>query len=174
MIYREQILPDVTFYMRERDDSIEGNPFKWVYKTTKDLFAEKRVLIFGLPGAFTPTCSNSQLPGFEAMYDQFVDAGIDEIWCTSVNDAFVMYQWQQHQGTENVKMLPDGNGDFARAIGALVEKTNLGFGPRSWRYAMIVNDLVVEDVFDELYFMDNCPVDPYEESTPTNVLANIF
>lgn len=169
-------LPDVMFYMRERDDSVEGeNPFKWVYKTTKDLFAGKRVLIFGLPGAYTPTCSNSQLPGYERLYDEFVNAGIDEIWCTSVNDAFVMFKWAKDLGIEKVKMLPDGNGAFAEALGYLVDKTNLGFGKRSWRYAMIADDLVVhfEDVFSEYGFMDNCPNDPYEISTPENVLRAI-
>lgn len=167
-------LPDTTFYMRERDETIEGNnPFKWVYKTTKDLFAGKRVLIFGLPGAFTPTCSNSQLPGFEQMYEQFQAKGIDEIWCTSVNDAFVMYQWAKAQGIKNVKMLPDGNGDFAYRLGMLVKKENLGFGKRSWRYAMVVNDLEIERTFVEPGKMDLCPTDPYGESAPENIIKSL-
>ena len=166
------LLQDVTFYMRERDESIEGdNPFKWVYKTTKDLFADKRVLIFGLPGAFTPTCSNSQLPGYEELYNEFVAEGIDEIYCTSVNDSFVMYQWARAQGIENVKMLPDGNGDFAESLGMLVDKRNLGFGKRSWRYALIADDLEVLDIFAEEPIMDDCPTDPYEVSSPENVLG---
>lgn len=168
------LLPDTTFYMRERDESIGGdNPFKWVYKTTKDLFAGKKVIIFGLPGAFTPTCSNSQLPNYEKLYEDFKAKGIDEIWCTSVNDAFVMYQWGLSQGLKNVKLLPDGNGDFANGLNMLVDKSNLGFGKRSWRYAMLVDDLEVKNLWEELDFMDNCPTDPYEQSAPETVLDRI-
>lgn len=170
----QYLLPDTTFYMRERDESIGGdNPFKWVYKTTKDIFAGKKVVIFGLPGAFTPTCSNSQLPNYEKMYEDFMAKGIDEIWCTSVNDAFVMYQWGKAQGLKNVKLLPDGNGDFADGLGMLVDKTNLGFGKRSWRYAMVVDDLQIKRQFLEEDFMDNCPTDPYEYSAPEYVIENI-
>lgn len=161
------LLPDVMFHTRERDETIEGdNPFKWTRKTTGELFANKRVLIFGLPGAFTPTCSNNQLPGYEEYYQKFVDAGIDEIWCTSVNDAFVMHQWAQAQGIQNVKMLPDGNGDFAEGMGMLVDKSNLGFGKRSWRYAMVVDNLEIDMLYEEDSMMDNCPTDPYGESSP--------
>lgn len=171
-MYRQ--LPDTMFYTRERDESIEGdNPFKWVYKTTKDLFSGKKVLIFGLPGAFTPTCSNSQLPGYENLYDDFIAKGIDEIWCTSVNDAFVMYQWAKAQGIKKVKMLPDGNGDFAEALGMLVNKNNLGFGQRSWRYAMIVDDLDIKHIWEEDGYMSNCPTDPYEVSAPEYVLEQL-
>jgi len=160
--------------MRERDESIEGdNPFKWVYKTTKDIFSEKKVIIFGLPGAFTPTCSNSQLPGYEELYDDFVAQGIDEIWCTSVNDAFVMYQWAKSQNIKNVKMLPDGNGEFAHGLGMLVEKGNLGFGARSWRYAMLVDNLEVKKLWAEDGRMHNCPTDPYEVSAPEYVLDKL-
>jgi len=169
-----KFLPDVMFYMRERDESIEGdNPFKWVYKTTKDIFAGKKVVIFGLPGAFTPTCSNSQLPGYEEMYDEFTAQGIDEIWCTSVNDSFVMYQWAKAQGVENVKMLPDGNGEFAEGLGMLINKRNLGFGVRSWRYALVADDMKIVNMFEEEGYMQNCPTDPYEVSSPENVLNNI-
>jgi len=169
-----KFLPDVMFYMRERDESIEGdNPFKWVYKTTKDIFAGKKVVIFGLPGAFTPTCSNSQLPGYEEMYDEFTAQGIDEIWCTSVNDSFVMYQWAKAQGVENVKMLPDGNGEFAEGLGMLINKRNLGFGVRSWRYALVADDMEIVNMFEEEGYMQNCPTDPYEVSSPENVLNNI-
>jgi len=168
------LLPDVTFYMRERDEAIGGdNPYKWVYRTTKDLFADKCVMIIGLPGAFTPTCSNSQLPGFDEMFLEFTEKGIQEIWCTSVNDAFVMHQWSEHQGTKNVKMLPDGNGDFARGLGMLVDKRNLGFGPRSWRYVMVVDNLKITDLFTENHAMDNCPADPYIETTPQKVLSQL-
>lgn len=170
----DMCVPDVTFYMRERDDTIAGpNPFKWVYKTSKDLFANKRVLIIGLPGAFTPTCSNHQLPDFDELYEDFRDQGIDEIWCTSVNDAFVMHQWSQHLDVTNIKMLPDGNGDFAEGMGMLVDKRNLGFGKRSWRYVALVDDLVVTDMWDEYGIMNNCPTDPYEYSAPDHVLKNL-
>lgn len=168
------LLPDTTFYMRERDHTIEGdNPFKWVYKTTKDLFAGKKVVIFGLPGAFTPTCSNSQLPNYEKLYEEFASKGVEEIWCTSVNDAFVMYQWGQSQGLKHIKLLPDGNGDFAEGMGMLVDKSNLGFGKRSWRYAAIVDDMRVVDMFSEEDYMDNCPTDPYKYSAPEYVLKHI-
>ena len=167
-------LPDVVFHMRERDESIGGdNPFRWVRKTTAELFAAKKTIIFGLPGAFTPTCSNEQLPNFERLYDEFMELGIDEIWCTSVNDAFAMYQWAKQLGIENVKMLPDGNGRFADGMGMLVDKSNLGFGKRSWRYAVLVNGLVIEKTWEELGYMDNCPTDPYDESRPENVLDDL-
>ena len=166
------LLPDVVFHMRERDPLLykDPNPFKWVRKTTSELFTGKKVLIFGLPGAFTPTCSNSQLPGYEELYQKFKDAGIEEIWCTSVNDAFVMYQWAKAQGIENVKMLPDGNGDFARSLGMLVDKSNLGFGKRSWRYAMIVDNLRIDSIYEEEFMDDNCPIDPYDVSSPEHML----
>ena len=169
-----EIIEDVTLYMRERDENIEGeNPFKWVVQNLSHIIGGKRVLTFGLPGAFTPTCSNSQLPGYEAMYEDFKAKGIDEIYCTSVNDAFTMYQWAQHQGIKNVKMLPDGNGDLAKALCMQVSKENLGFGYRSWRYAMVVNDMVIERMFEEEGKMYNCPHDPYEFSAPEYVLENI-
>ena len=166
-------LPDTMFYMRERDESIGGeNPFKWVYKTTKDLFAGKKVGIFGLPGAFTPTCSTKQLPRYEELFEEFVAKGVDEIWCTSVNDAFVMYQWGLSQGVKNVKLLPDGNGTFAEELGMLVDKSNLGFGKRSWRYAMIVDDLEIKQEFiEEDYPADNYATDPFEVSDADTVLG---
>lgn len=164
-------LPDNIFYLRERDESIGGeNPFKWSYKTSNDLFAGKRVLIFGLPGAFTPTCTNSQLPGYDKYFEDFCAKGIDEIWCHSVNDAFTMHQWGKMLDIKNVKMLPDGNGWFAHALGMLVNKSNLGFGMRSWRYAMIVDNLVIERTFEEPGKMDMAPTDPYSVSAPENVL----
>lgn len=170
----EMRIPDTTFYMRERDESVGGdNPFKWVTKTAKELFAGKKVLIFGLPGAFTPTCTTSQLPGYEAMYEDFMAKGIDEIWCTSVNDAFVMYQWAKSLGIEKVKMLPDGNGDFAEGMGMLVDKSNLGFGKRSWRYAMVVDDLAVTAIDSELILMDLDPGDPYEASAPETFIKKL-
>ena len=170
MIY----LPDVVFRMRFGDEEPEegGCPIggDWVYKTTHQLFADKRVIIFSLPGAFTPTCSTYQVPGFEEGYECFQAEGIDEIYCVSVNDAFVMNAWAEKLGVKNVKMLPDGNGEFSDGLGMLVDKSNLGFGARSWRYAMIVDNLLIEKMFVEEGLADNVPVDPYGESSPENVM----
>lgn len=168
------LIPDIVFHLRERDDSIEGdNPFKWVRKTTGELFAGKKVLIFGLPGAFTPTCSNSQLPNFEKLYDEFLGKGVDEVWCTSVNDAFTMYKWAQDLGIKKVNMLPDGNGEFASRMGMLVDKSNLGFGNRSWRYACLVDDLEVIRMAQEPGKMNQCPTDPYTVSSPEEFIKTL-
>lgn len=164
-------LPNVTFHTRVRDESIGGdNPFRWEDKTTADYFSGKRVVMFALPGAFTPTCSTYQLPGFENGYDDFKAQGIDEIYCLSVNDTFVMNQWAKAQGLNNVKVIPDGSGEFTRRMGMLVSKDNLGFGMRSWRYAAIVNDGVVEAWFEEPDLCDNHGEDPYGVSSPETVL----
>ncbi|WP_170760297.1 peroxiredoxin [Ruegeria lacuscaerulensis] len=167
-------LPDVTFHTRVRDEAVEGsNPFRWEDKTTADYFAGKRVILFSLPGAFTPTCSTYQLPGFENGYADFKAKGIDDIYCMSVNDSFVMNKWALDQGLENVKVIPDGSGEFTRKMGMLVDKDNLGFGMRSWRYAAIVNDGVVEAWFEEPGLMDNCPEDPYGVSSPENLKKHL-
>ena len=160
-----ETLPEVTMPFRAEGD--------WKYLNTREQFAGKRVVIFALPGAFTPTCSSFQLPGFETMYSQFQEKGIEDIYCLSVNDTFVMNSWFEAQGIENVKPLPDGNGEFTEYVGASVAKANVGFGIRSWRYAMVVNDNVVEAVFAEEGFGDNIESDPYEVSTPENVLENL-
>lgn len=160
-------LPDVTFKTRIRDTASGGdNPYRWEDKTTDDYFAGKRVILFSLSGAFTPTCSTYQLPDFERLYDDFKARGIDGIYCLSVNDAFVMNTWGRSQEIENVKLIPDGSGEFTRKMGMLVAKDNLGFGMRSWRYAAIVNDGVVEAWFEEPGYSDNCEDDPYGESSP--------
>jgi thioredoxin-dependent peroxiredoxin len=167
-------LPDVTFRTRVRDDSISGdNPFRWQDMTTEDYFTGKRVILFSLPGAFTPTCSTYQLPGFEAMAKEFEEMGIEDIYCMSVNDSFVMNSWARSQNLENVKVIPDGNGEFNAAIGMLVNKENLGFAARSWRYAMIVNDMVVEELFVEEGKIDNCETDPYDVSSPENIMRKL-
>ena len=158
-------IPEVTMPIR-----VDGD---FVLLNTKEQFAGKRVVIFALPGAFTPTCSSFQLPGFETQFSQFQEKGIDEIYCLSVNDSFVMNAWFEGQGVENVRPLPDGNGEFTQLIGASVKKTNLGFGIRSWRYAMVVNDGVIERMFAEEGYGDNIDTDPYEVSSPENVLANL-
>ena len=163
-------VPNVTFKMRVRDESIGGdNPYRWEEVNTEALFGNKKVLLFSLPGAFTPTCSTYQLPDYEKMYPQFKDLGIDEIYCLSVNDAFVMNAWAKAQGLENVKVLPDGSGEFTRKMGMLVDKDNLGFGQRSWRYAVLVNDTKIEVSWVEPNLRDNADDDPYGESSPQNV-----
>lgn len=168
-------VPNVTFAFREGDEAPVGGgcPIggKFVFKTTEDLFAGKRVVLFALPGAFTPTCSTYQLPGFEENYNEFKAHGIDEIYCLTVNDAFVANDWARHLGIKNVKVIPDGNGDFTRLMGMLVSKTDIGFGPRSWRYAAIINNGQVEKLFEEPGRRDNFVGDPYGESSPDNVMA---
>lgn len=164
-------VPDVTFKTRVRDESIGGeNPFKWYDLTTDELFANKKVVVFSLPGAFTPTCSTSHLPRYEELYNEFKALGVDEVVCVSVNDAFVMYQWGLKQGRENVFLLPDGNGEFTRKMGMLVDKSNLGFGMRSWRYSMYVENKKIKKVFMEPGFDDNCPTDPFEVSDADTML----
>jgi len=167
-------VPSVTFRTRVRDDSIEGpNPYKWVDMTSDDYFKGKKVVLFSLPGAFTPTCSTYQLPDFEKLYPEFRAKGIDEIYCISVNDAFVMNAWGKSQGVENVKLIPDGSGEFTRKMGMLVSKDNLGFGMRSWRYAAVIDDGTIIGWFEEEGFEDNCESDPYGVSSPQNILENL-
>lgn len=167
-------VPQTVFKTRVRNDEIEGpNPFEWKDLSTNDLFKGKNVVLFALPGAFTPTCSTSHLPRYEELYEEFKAAGVDAIVCLSVNDAFVMYQWGKSQGAENVFLLPDGNGEFTRKMGMLVDKSNLGFGLRSWRYSMHVIDGEIQKVFVEPGFDDNCPTDPFEVSDADTMLAYI-
>lgn len=164
-------VPDVTFKTRVRDESIGGdNPFRWQDKTSADIFAGKKVIIVALPGAFTPTCSSTHLPGYEAKYDELKALGVDEVYCVSVNDAFVMFQWAKNLGVEKVKMLPDGSADFTRGMGMLVKKDNLGFGERSWRYSAVVDDGEVTKVFAEAGKVDDCPTDPFEVSDVDTML----
>ena len=167
-------LPRVTFKTRVRDESVGGpNPYRWQDVTTDEYFKGRRVIVFSLPGAFTPTCSTYQLPGFERNFEQFQSHGIQDIYCLSVNDAFVMNAWARQQELEHVKVIPDGSGTFTRLMGMLVHKDNLGFGDRSWRYAMIVNDGVVEAWFEEPGREDNHGADPYGESSPENLLKHL-
>ncbi|KAA9133325.1 peroxiredoxin [Marinihelvus fidelis] len=167
-------VPQVVFKTRVRDESIEGpNPFRWQDVSTDDVFAGKKVVLFALPGAFTPTCSSTHLPGYEEHYEEFKAAGVDEIYCLSVNDAFTMYQWGKHQGVEKVKLLPDGSFEFTKGMDMLVAKDNLGFGPRSWRYSMLVDDGEIVKVFSEAGKEDNCPTDPFEVSDYKTMLDYI-
>jgi len=166
-----QTVPSVVFKTRVRDESVEGeNPFKWEDKTTSDIFAGKSIIVVALPGAFTPTCSSTHLPGYENKYQELKRKGIDEVYCLSVNDAFTMFQWSKHLGVENIKMLPDGNGDFTRLMGMLVKKENLGFGDRSWRYSMHLVDGEIKAQFIEPGLMDNCPEDPFTVSDVDTML----
>jgi len=158
-------VPQVEFLFRESGE--------FVTRTTAELFDGKRVVIFSLPGAFTPTCSAYQLPGFEEKYDDFIGLGIDDIYCISVNDGFVMNAWADDQNIKNVKLIPDGNAYFTRSMGMLVSKSNLGFGDRSWRYAAVVDNGILEKLFVEAGQRDNADSDPYEVSTPDNVYSYI-
>ena len=156
-------IPQVEFVFRENGE--------FVNRTTSELFNGKRVVIFSLPGAFTPTCSAYQLPGFEEKYDDFRSLGIDAIYCISVNDGFVMNAWAQDQNIEKVKLIPDGNAYFTRSMGMLVNKSNLGFGDRSWRYAAVIDNGIIEKLFVEAGKRDNADTDPYEVTNPDTVLA---
>ncbi|ATE64880.1 peroxiredoxin [Rhizorhabdus dicambivorans] len=165
-------VPDVTLKTRVRDESVGGpNPFRWEDVHTGELFKGRRTVVFALPGAFTPTCSTEQCPAYERSYDALRAAGADEVYCLSVNDSFVMYQWAKHLGIEKTKMLPDGSGDFTRRMGMLINKDHLGFGDRSWRYAMVVDDGKVVAWFEEPGINDaGTDDDPYGESAPEKVL----
>jgi len=167
-------VPNVTFRTRVRDESVGGpNPYRWQDVTTDDLFKGKKVVLFSLPGAFTPTCSTYQLPDFEKLAADFREKGVEDIYCISVNDAFVMNAWGKSQNLSNVKLIPDGSGEFTRKMGMLVCKDNLGFGMRSWRYAAVIDDGKVTDWFEEPGYSDNCETDPYGESSPQNVMEKL-
>ena len=161
------------FIGREGDIAPEGGcPIggRFVEQTSVELFKDKRVVVFALPGAWTPTCSSQQLPGFEAMYDDItLTHDIDEVYCLSVNDGFVMNSWFEKDGITKVKPLCDGNLRFTADMGAAVSKYNLGFGLRSWRYAMVVNDGVIEWIGVEPGIRDEADDDPYGESSPEKV-----
>jgi len=164
-------VPPVVFKTRVRDEGLGGdNPFRWQDVSTDDIFKDKKVVIFSLPGAFTPTCSSTHLPGFEAKYDEMKSLGVDEVYCLSVNDAYVMYQWAKNLGIEKVKMLPDGSALFTKGMGMLVKKDDLGFGERSWRYSMYVINGEIKKIFAEPGFSDNCPDDPFQVSDAETIL----
>jgi len=156
-----QRVPNVTF--RTRKDN------QWVDVKTDDLFLGKTVIVFALPGAFTPTCSSSHVPGYNNLAKAFKDNGVDDIVCISVNDAFVMNEWAKDQQAENITLIPDGNGEFTEQMGMLVDKTDLGFGKRSWRYSMLVKDGVIEKMFIE----PDVPGDPFEVSDAETLLKYI-
>ena len=136
-------------------------------------FRNKKIVLFGIPGAFTPTCSEEHFPGYIKLYNQIINKGVDDIYCLSVNDSFVMNAWGKSQKLENVKLIPDGSGEFTRKMGMLVHKDNLGFGMRSWRYAALVKNKSVVKWFEEPGFEDNHSDDPYGVSSPENILKEI-
>lgn len=158
-------VPDVEFQTRVRNEALGGpNPFEWKTITTDDIFAGNKVVLFGLPGAFTPACSEEHLPGYEKHFDELIAAGADKVVCTSVNDAFVMFQWAKAQGISKVFMLPDGNGTFARRLGMLVDRKAQGMGLRSWRYSMFVDDKKIDKIFAEPGMRDDPPGVPLQDS----------
>lgn len=156
-----QRVPNVTFHTRKDN--------QWVDITTDDLFKGKTVVVFSLPGAFTPTCSSTHVPGYNDLAKAFRENGVDDIICISVNDAFVMNEWALDQCSDNIRMIPDGNGEFTEGMGMLVNKAELGFGKRSWRYSMLVKDGVVEKMFVE----PEEPGDPFKVSDAETMLNYI-
>lgn len=156
-----QKVPSVNFVMRENDE--------WVKRSSDDIFNGKTVVVFSLPGAFTPTCSSTHLPRYNELAQTFKDNGVDEIVCLSVNDTFVMNAWAKEQESDNVTLIPDGNGEFSEKMGMLVDKADLGFGKRSWRYSMLVKDGVIDKMFIE----PDVPGDPFEVSDADTMLDYI-
>jgi peroxiredoxin len=144
--------------------------FDWISENTADLFGDKRVVVFSLPGAFTPTCSSTHLPGFEANYDEILEQDVDEVYCLSVNDSFVMNAWLDSLGIEKVKPIADGNADFTRNMGMLVKKEAVCFGLRSHRYSMVVDNGYIEMIFVEQGKEDNYAGDPFDVSDATSML----
>ena len=168
-------IPKVIFRVREGDTSeneevcaIGG---KWIDKSSDDYFKGKRVILFSLPGAFTPTCSSQQLPGFETNASKLKDLGINEIYCCSVNDSYVMNAWAKKMNISNIKVIPDGSGLFTKYMGMLISKDHDGFGQRSWRYMSIINDGIVEKWWQEPGINNSgSDDDPYVETTPENCI----
>ncbi len=156
-----QKVPSVTFRTRK-----EG---QWVDIISEQLFAGKTVVVFSLPGAFTPTCSSTHVPGYNQLASTFKANGVDAIVCLSVNDGFVMEEWAKDQKAENIQFIPDGNGEFSAGMGLLVGKEDLGFGKRSWRYSMLVKDGTIEKMFIE----PEEPGDPFKVSDAGTMLNYI-
>lgn len=154
-------VPQVTFKTRQDNEFVDV--------TSNNIFSGKNVIVFSLPGAFTPTCSSTHLPRYNELAKTFSENGIDEIVCISVNDAFVMDAWKQNQEADNITLIPDGNGDFTDGMGMLVDKTDLGFGKRSWRYSMLVKDGIIDKMFIE----NDVPGDPFEVSDADTMLNHI-
>lgn len=169
-----QTVPDAVFHTRVRNDALGGpNPYEWKSVSSADLFNGKRVVVFALPGAFTPACSETHLPGYEAAMDEFAALGVDDVICISVNDAFVMFQWAKAQNITRVRMLPDGNAEFTRKMGMLVDRSANGMGLRSWRYSMLVEDGKITALFSEPGLRDNPPGVPVQVSGTDTMLAHL-
>ncbi len=156
-----QNVPSVVFKTRQ--------DYEFVDVSSDEIFKNKTVIVFSLPGAFTPTCSSTHLPRYNELANTFKENGVDNIICLSVNDAFVMDAWKEHQEAENVMLIPDGNADFTAGMGMLVDKTDLGFGKRSWRYSMLVKNGIIEKMFIE----PDVPGDPFEVSDADTMLQYI-
>ena len=160
-------IPNTTWKIRKGKD--------WFDESASDYFSGKRSLVVSLPGAFTPIWSEMQLPGLEALYDDYKEKGIDEVYCLSVNDSFVMNAWAKEHEIEKVKMIPDGSGEFTRDMDTIVFKPAQNFGLRSWRYAMIVNDMEIEQMIVEPgKNQQGLDDDPYEETKPENILSKLW
>jgi glutaredoxin-like protein len=144
-------VPNVTFKTRKNGE--------WLNVTTNELFKNKKIILFSLPGAFTPTCSSAHLPRYDELYETFKESGVDEIIVMSVNDTFVMNAWKEDQQSKNIKFIPDGNGEFTEQMGLLVDKSDLGFGKRSWRYSMLVDNGIIVKQF----------IEPQEQGDPFKV-----
>ena len=153
-----QKVPNVTFRTRQNGE--------WVDIKSEELFSGKTIAVFSLPGAFTPTCSSTHVPGYNQLAGTLQENGVDEIVCVSVNDGFIMEEWAKDQKAENVRFIPDGNGEFTDGMGLLVDKADLGFGKRSWRYSMIVKDGTIEKMFIE----PEEPGDPFKVSDAQTML----
>ena len=166
-----ELVPSCTFQTRIFSETTEQ--YEWLPINTWDLFAGKRVLMFSLPGAFTPTCSTYQLPTFEKLATEFYDVGIERIYCVTVNDAFVCNAWAKANDLSHVQVIPDGAAAFTEAMSMCVDKDNLGFGRRSWRYACIVDNGKIEDWFIEEGREDNHGNDPYLFTDPAYILSNL-
>ena len=165
-------IPNTTFFFRKENPNFTGiDKNDWFPEKSQDLLVGKKVIIVGVPGPFTPVCSGFQVPQFEKYYNDFkFEYGIEEIYITAVADFFVMDAWKKSLNLKNLKMLPDGSGDWARLNGMLVNRAEWGYGYRSWRYAMIVDNLIIERMFCEPNPEDMIGNDPYGESAPQNIL----
>ena len=166
-------VPRVKLRTRVRDRKIKKNPYRWKTVDTGNMFKNKKIVVFSLPGAFTPTCSSKHLPDFEKKYSELRKKGVDEVICMSVNDAFVMHNWKKKMNIKNVRLVPDGNGEFTEKMGALVKKNNLGFGDRSWRYSMFVDNGKIIKLFSEPNMGDNHKTDPFSVSSVHSMLNYI-
>jgi peroxiredoxin (alkyl hydroperoxide reductase subunit C) len=177
------LIPNVLFKMRIRVGKVGQNPFEWKNIYTQDLFKNKRCVLFSLPGAFTPVCSSNHLPGYEKLYEKIKEHNIDEVYCLSVNDAFVMRKWGLDQGLEEdktigslhnfkkVKLIPDGACLFTRGMGMNCSwTTERGFGERSWRYSAVINNMKIEKIFVEQPFKNNSEDDPFKVSDADTML----